>query len=126
MSRKLLYVELKTGYGDDGPAWIGLAETSRSGRSVYFNGRCFMRGRGISGNHFDVETHEEYWISGVKRRGSNRHACGTGPVLIDEDAVPAFLQWKGLDHLDSTGYQVFRAEPTDIDRFTEMMNLSSD
>ena len=32
----LKYIELKTGYSDDGPAWIGRVKMSRSGRTVYF------------------------------------------------------------------------------------------
>ena len=31
------YIELKTGYNDDGPAWIGNVKESKSGKTVYFN-----------------------------------------------------------------------------------------
>ena len=34
--QELRYVELKTGYHDDGPAWIGYVTASRSARTVYF------------------------------------------------------------------------------------------
>lgn len=86
--RELRYVELKSGYADDGPAWIGYVTFSKTGRTLYFHGRSLQRdrGRGISGNHFDAETGEEYWVSGVKKRGSNRHPGGTGPVEIEADA----------------------------------------
>lgn len=69
-------------------------ETSKSGRTVYFNGRAYARatGGGISGNHFDVETGEEYWISGVKRRGTNRHWAGSGRIQIESVAVEDYLQ----------------------------------
>lgn len=33
----------------------------------------------------DVQTREEFWVSGVKRNGSNRHWAGSGPVQIDDD-----------------------------------------
>ena len=34
----LKYIELKSGYNDNGPAWIGRVQQSRTGRTVYFNG----------------------------------------------------------------------------------------
>jgi hypothetical protein len=33
-----------------------------------------------------VETGEEYWVSGVKRNGEDRHWAGSGPVVVDDDA----------------------------------------
>lgn len=35
------YIELKTGYHDNGPAWIGKVKISRSGNTVYFNDHAF-------------------------------------------------------------------------------------
>jgi len=34
----------------------------------------------------DVKTRKEYWISGIKRRGSNTHWAESVMVKIDEDA----------------------------------------
>lgn len=51
-----MYIELESGYGDDGP-----------------------------GNYVDVETGEEFWVSGVKKNGSDRRRAGSGPVRVDED-----------------------------------------
>lgn len=39
MIRDLMYIELKTGYSDDGPAWIGYVQTSKSKKTIYFNDR---------------------------------------------------------------------------------------
>jgi len=82
-----MYVELKSGHHGDGPAWIGRVEFSKSGRSVYYRGKALQRltGGGVSGNYFDVETGEEYWISGPKKNRQDRHSTGGGPVEIDED-----------------------------------------
>ena len=33
----LKYIELKSGYADDGPAWIGNVKESKSGETIYFN-----------------------------------------------------------------------------------------
>jgi hypothetical protein len=39
-SVKLLkYIELKSGHSDNGPAWIGYVTPSKTGRTLYFNGR---------------------------------------------------------------------------------------
>ena len=85
----LMYIELKSGHQDNGPAWIGRAKLSKSGRTVYFNGRAFKRAvrGGIQGNHFDFETGEEYWLSGVKKDGTDRHWAGTGKIKIDAAVV---------------------------------------
>ncbi len=82
-----MYVELKSGYHGTGPAWIGRVRFSKTGRTVYYRGKQLRRipGGGISANHRDVETGEEYWVSGVKKDGHDRHWAGGGPVEIDDD-----------------------------------------
>ena len=87
MPRKgeIKYIELKSGHGDTGPAWIARLIPTKSGRGFYFRDRLLLRGSGISGNFFDEETGDEYWISGVKKNGQDRHWAGGGPVEIDED-----------------------------------------
>ena len=37
--RRVMYVELKTGFNDNGPATISWVEFSKTGRSVYYRGR---------------------------------------------------------------------------------------
>ncbi len=37
MIKELMYIECKSGYNDDGPAWIGYVKTSRTYRTIYFN-----------------------------------------------------------------------------------------
>ena len=82
-----MYVELKSGHDDRGPARIGLVSFNRTGKTLSYKGKKFqsLKGSGISGNYFDVETGEEYWISGCKRNGQDRHWAGGGPVDIDDD-----------------------------------------
>ena len=88
MKTRVMYVELKTGFDDDGPAWIGRVRFSKTGRTLYYRDKTLRRipGGGIQGNHEDAETGEEYWVSGVKRNRAERPSAGTGPVEIDEDA----------------------------------------
>lgn len=99
MDRKLMYIELKTGYADDGPAWIGYVKTSRSGNTVYFDDRAFRKQAGCGSNYEDIENGDAYWISGVKRYESNRHPCGHGIIRIDQRAVNDFLLLTGEEKL---------------------------
>jgi hypothetical protein len=45
MKMEIRYVELKTGYSDDGPAWIGKVKLSKSGQTIYFNDKAFRKGQ---------------------------------------------------------------------------------
>ena len=111
----LRYIELKTGYHDDGPAWIGYALPSKSGRTLYFNDRALGAENGGNANYVDLESGEQFWVSGVKRDGSNRHwaARAKTPIQIDRRAVPDYLALTGTDRLDSNEFQVVDLE----DRF---------
>ena len=42
MIKNLMYIELKSGYSDDGPAWIGYVKTSKTGKTIYFNDHAFQ------------------------------------------------------------------------------------
>jgi hypothetical protein len=90
MKSKLMYVELKTGFSDDGPAWIGQASFSKTGRTIYFNGQAFHGGR-VGGNHREMESGDIYWFSGIKKDGSDRHWAGRGKIKIDKSVVPEYL-----------------------------------
>ena len=91
---RILYVELKSGTGDNGPAWIGRVRFSKTGRSIYYRGKRLQRGLGISGNYFDAETGEEYWVSGPKQNGQDRHWAGSGAVSIDSDVAEEY--WREI------------------------------
>jgi hypothetical protein len=121
----LKYIERKSGYGDDGPAWIARVSMSKSGRTVYFKGMALKRlyGRGVSGNHYDLQTGDEYWVSGVKTRGSNRHWVGSGVVMIEAGAVDEYLEVVGRSVLDESGFRVIADLPeTDPALFCEVEN----
>jgi len=109
----LKYIELKSGYADNGPAWIARVKVSRSGRTVYFNGKALKRatGGGVSGNYIDIETYEEYWVSGVKKNGLDRHWAGSGPVAIEASIVGEYLQLVGVTELDRTRFKVINDLP---------------
>lgn len=87
-SQRVMYVENKEGYIDDYVAHIGWVTFSKTGKTVYYKDKVLLRmkGGGISGNHIDEATGEEYWVSGIKKRGSNTHWAEPTPVKIDDDA----------------------------------------
>ncbi len=89
-------MELKSSHNDNGPARIGRVSFSRTGRSIYYKGKAFqsLGGSGIGANYFDVETGEQYWISGPKRSGADRHWAGSGPVEIDPDVADEY--WRDI------------------------------
>ncbi len=113
MQERLMYVENKSA-GHGGEAWIGFVSFSKTGSTVYFNGRAYGRvgGRGISGNFADSETGEEFWISGVKKRGTNRHRFGSGIIRVDRRAVPALLKQLGATTLDRARFVTSDAADT--------------
>jgi len=119
----LKYIELKSGYTDDGPAWIGTVKQSKSGRTIYFNGKALGRGNGVSGNHYDVETGEEYWVSNVKKNGEDRHWAGKGKIEIESAVVNVYLEQIGKTELSKSKYKVVEAFlETDISKFEEVQN----
>lgn len=98
LKRRVMYVENKQGDIDGVAARIGWVTFTRSGRGLHYRGRTLLRGNGISGNFFDEATREEYWVSGVKRRGSNVHwAESNVGVQVDDDAVEEYLRLKGAE-----------------------------
>jgi hypothetical protein len=90
--KRLMYVENKDGQIEGAHARIGWVTFSKTGKSVYYCGRELLRikGRGIRGNFLDVTTREEYWVSGVKIRGSNTHPAESVSVVIDDDAMEEY------------------------------------
>lgn len=92
MPSRLMYIENKDGDIDGYSARIGWVNFSKSGRTIYYRDLVLSRikGRGISGNHICEETGQEYWVSGVKKNGSNTHPAEPVEVYIDEDAVDEY------------------------------------
>ena len=84
MIKDLMYIELKAGYSDNGPAWIGYVKTSKTKKTIYFNDHAFQKYNGGCSNYVDIETGDEYWISGLKKKESNRHWDGHGKIMIDQ------------------------------------------
>jgi hypothetical protein len=81
---RIMFIENKSG-GLTGPARIGRVSFSKTGRTLYYQGRKFQSLKGgYKANYFDIETGDHYWISGPKRNGQD-FLYGGGGAEIDED-----------------------------------------
>lgn len=94
LQKRLMYVENKDGDIDGVSARIGWVSFSKTGKTVYYRDLelASLGGRGISGNFRDVETGDEFWVSGVKKRGSNAHWAESVDIEIDPDALEAYRE----------------------------------
>jgi hypothetical protein len=95
-----MYMESKA-TGLSGAARIGRVTFSKSRRTLYYGDQRLrrLRGGGIEGNHFDVTTGEEYWVSGPKRDGGDRLFGERVPVHVDEDVREEYwADIRGLPH----------------------------
>ena len=123
MKTEIRYIELKTGYSDNGPAWIGKVKVSRTGTTVYFNDKAFKRCIGISGNYRDAETGDEYWISGVKKDGTERHWAGNGKIGLQRAIVAEYLKLTGQSAIDPNRIEIVDIpEAYSIDRINKLEN----
>lgn len=90
-----MFVQLKTaGYNDRGPAWIAVVRFSKTWATAYVHSRTLRRFDVVSGNFYDVETGESYWISGPKRDRTDARYSFQQPT-IDEDARAAYEAFLG-------------------------------
>ena len=118
-----MYIENKSA-GHNGSAWIGFVEFSKSGQSVYFNNKALkkLKSVGISGNHFDIETGEEYWVSGVKRNGEDRHKFGGGKIMLDKNSISEYLKLVDFEIIEDKKFEIIEFEATNKNKFTEIEN----
>ena len=122
MKTQLKYIELKSGYADNGPAWIGRVEFSKSGKAIYFNGHAFSgNGHGVC---MDIVSRELYWISGVKKNGQDRHWAGNGKIMIDKKVIDEYLSVIGVQNLDLKKYIPVDIEKTDKQKFVKIENAT--
>lgn len=86
---RVMWIERKTGQLS-GPARIGRVSFSNSGASLSYLGQTFqsLKGQGFKANYFDVESTEEYWISGCHRDGMD--ALYSTDVEVDDDVLEEY------------------------------------
>ncbi len=81
----MMYIESKAD-SLNGPARIGRVTYSKTGKTLHYAGKSFQSLKGgYKANFFEMESGDEYWISGCKKGGGDRLYGGGLPVEIDED-----------------------------------------
>jgi hypothetical protein len=87
--KRVMWIEFK-GENIVGPARIGWVDVRDKGKRLDYGNQSFrtLRGQGFKSNYYDVETHEEYWISGCRKDG--RDALYSTTAEIDEDALEEY------------------------------------
>jgi hypothetical protein len=95
LAGRIMYIECKAG-GLTGTARIGRVTFSKTGRTLYYRGLTFqsLKGAGFKSNFYAVETGDDYWISGPKRRGGDRMYGSVLPVAIDADVREEY--WRDI------------------------------
>ena len=94
MKREIRYIERKAG-SLEGPARIGWVTFSKTGKTIRYGGQEFrsLKGSGYKCNYFDVDTGDEYWISGVRKDRQDRLYGGRlDEVEIDDDAKEEYFR----------------------------------
>jgi hypothetical protein len=83
---RIMYVENKSELSG-GAAHIGRVAFSKTGKTIYYAGRAFatLDGRGFKAHYIDVETREEFWISGPRKDGMDRLYGERVPIHVDAD-----------------------------------------
>ena len=81
-----MYIERKAG-NLVGYARIGRVTYSKTGKTLHYQGMQFksLKGSGFKANYYEVESGDEYWISGPKQSGKDRLYGERLPTEIDED-----------------------------------------
>ena len=84
---RVMYIERKGGRLI-GEARIGRVKFSKTGCTLYYQGKSFqsLKGSGFKSNYYELESGEDYWISGPRRDGADRLYGERLPIEIDEDA----------------------------------------
>ena len=88
---RIMYIENKSG-GLEGPARIGRVYYSKTGKTLYYKDQRFrsLKGSGFKANYYDVDTGDEYWISGPRKDRNDRLYGGQSGVVIDDDVIDEY------------------------------------
>ena len=125
MKSEIKYIELKSNFNHDGPAWIGLVSYSKSGKTLYFDGKAFQRigSDRKRGNYYDIESGEEYWISGVKKNQNDRHTFGGGKIFVEKRILNEYLKIINQQILNLNLYEITEVdEEIPISKINELEN----
>jgi hypothetical protein len=91
-----MYVERKAG-SLTGPARIGRVTYSKTGATIYYGGNEFrsLKGAGFKAKYIDLESGEEYWISGPRKDGLDALYATNGAPEVDVDVKDEYWRKTG-------------------------------
>lgn len=124
-NQTILYIECKAETLDNPTGYFVLEHRSKSGRTVYFNNKALKQFNGYKENYYDIETGEEYWVSGAKKNMQDQLNGDTSNAFIQEEAVELYLKHTGKSTLPKS-YTVVKLKTTDVERFNEIENSKLD
>lgn len=95
MQTRIMYIERKAGELT-GEARIGRVAFSKTGKTLAYRDLNFqsLKGSGFKSNYVELESGEEYWISGCKKDGSDRLYGERVPISIDDDVRAEY--WRDI------------------------------
>lgn len=104
---KIMYIEYK-GDGLAGQGRIVRVHFSKTGKTIYYNGKSLQSLKGgYKANYFDIDTGEEYWISGCKKGGDDT----LYPAIIEIDEEVREEYWTQIrNRPDLVNQTSFRSE----------------
>lgn len=100
MKNRIMYIECKA-ESLSGAARIGRVSFSKTGKTLYYHGKKLqsLKGAGFKANFYDVQSGDEYWVSGCKKNGEDRLYNERVPVKIDDDVREEY--WTKIRDLPS-------------------------
>ncbi len=105
---KIKFIELSSGSSHDGPAWVANVEFSKSGRTLYFDGRALKKELGTHSNYSDAETEEEFWVYDPQRDGLDRDNSKNGLAYVDDTIADEYARFLKVDALDPGKYEIVK------------------
>jgi len=100
MKDRIMFIENKSnGNGLTGPARIGRVKFSKTGKTIYYRDAELqsLKGAGYKSNYYDVNTDDEYWVSGPKKNGQD--TLYPDNIYIDKDVREEY--WQNIRDLDA-------------------------
>lgn len=90
---RIMYIEDKSS-GLIGGARIGRVYFSETKKTLYYRGMRFrsLRGSGFKSNFYEIESGNEYWISGPRKDRNDRLYGGNQGVSVDDDVREEYLK----------------------------------
>jgi hypothetical protein len=82
MQSRIMYIEDKS-ESLSGDARIGRVTFSRTMRSMYYDGKEFLKTkRGFKYNCIEIASGDQYWISGCRNDGTDRYMAKESPYTL--------------------------------------------